>query len=183
MTATQTSPRHIVQHTTAGRCQVVPSGSCRPVDGGADLTTDEAFKLRNELNGDTPAVAPVIARPKPLDHLRKGENKPARVGRAARVRVGNHWQRAMIAARNSGRTLARDFLASLGLDSEWIAKYESAFGRKVAAVYRENHDAEPDDRGLVWLRGRLWHSNRYADLADLIAGAKAYPRTAALIGA
>jgi hypothetical protein len=186
MTATQTtaSPRFIVQHGTAGIRRVVSVETGKSVDG-IDYTDFESAKaVRDRLNGVTSTVAEATAPslPKPQDHLRKGERRPAKTGRAARVRIGTHWQRAMIAVRNSGRILARDFLAGLGLDAAWIDQYESAFGRATAKAYRQNHGAEPDTRGLVWLRGRLWHANRYADINDLRAGIAAYPRLAALIG-
>ena len=68
-------------------------------------------------------------------------------------------------------------LTYLGCDEAFIGKYESAFGRKVAATYRANHGSEPDKGGLVILRGRLWKTMRYSDIRDLHAGAAAYART------
>jgi excisionase family DNA binding protein len=94
--------------------------------------------------------------------------------------VIGHHQRARIAAANSGYALARDYLADMGLDAAFIAKYESAFGRKVAAVYRERHYAEPESGGIVVLRGRMWRCFRYADIRDLHAGAAQYARTRGL---
>jgi len=181
---TTPNPRFLVQHTTPGHWQLasVDSGG-KSVDGIDYTSFEAAAAVRDRLNGVTPATITAPARPKPLDHLRKGEAAPVKTGRAARVRVGSHWQRALIAVRNSGRILARDFLASLGMDAAWIDQYESAFGRKVAATYRANHHAEPDSGGLVWLRGRLWRTNRYIDVADMQAGVANYPRLAAMIGA
>lgn len=130
------------------------------------------------------------------DRLRKGVAARVLTGRALRrltarraaralatehgTRVIGHQQRARIALANSGRVLARDYLTSLGLDDAFIAKYESAFGRKVAAEYRRTHSTEPEHGGLVILRGRVWHTMRYTDIADLEAGARAYARTAHL---
>lgn len=89
-------------------------------------------------------------------------------------------QRARIALANAGHTTARDYLFDLGLDVEDIEQYEAAFGRKVAEVYRQQHHAEPDTRGLVILHGRLWRVARYADITDLHAGARAYALTRGL---
>lgn len=116
-----------------------------------------------------------------MSYLRKGENTPIRTGRAARTRVGNHTQRATIAYRNAGHLIARDYLTSLGAEAEFVATYESAFGRATAKTYREQHQAEPDNGGAVLLRGRIYRTNRYADAADLDAGARAYKRTAELM--
>jgi hypothetical protein len=128
------------------------------------------------------------------DRLRKGAARLALTGRAARraqarraarttakqygTRVIGHRERARIAHANSGALLARDYLLALTGDEAFTARYESAFGRKVAATYRANHGAEPQHGGLVILRGRLWSTMRYSELADLEAGARAYPRTA-----
>jgi hypothetical protein len=77
---------------------------------------------------------------------------------------------------------AREFLTSLGCDEEFIGRYESAFGRSVAKTYRANHGgAEPDRGGRVILRGRMRRVMRYADVADLMAGAASYARTADLV--
>jgi hypothetical protein len=96
------------------------------------------------------------------------------------TRVIGHHQRARIACANSGYTVARDYLAAIGCDQEFIAKYESAFGRKVAETYRLTHDREPAYGGLVVMRGKLWTVYRYTDIRDLHAGAAAYARTRGL---
>lgn len=131
------------------------------------------------------------------DRLRAGDRQAPLAGRAARRAaarrlaratsreyriplIGQH-QRARMAAANAGRILCRDYLFSLGLDVEFIEEYESAFGRATAKAFRANHHAEPDAGGLVVLHGRLWRTMRYLDVADLIAGARAYKRTAHLV--
>lgn len=130
------------------------------------------------------------------DRLRRGQvarSESARTAarrqdrQAARVvasehgtRVIGHHQRARIAAANSGYVLARDYLLDLTGDEAFTAKYESAFGRKVAQTYRQNHGSDPLQGGLVVLRGRLWHTMRYTDITDLHRGACAYPRTRGL---
>lgn len=130
------------------------------------------------------------------DRLRKGVAAATLTGRPARrsearsaaratareygTRIIGHQQRARIAAANSGRTLARDYLELIGCDEAFIARYESAFGRKTAATYRAAHGTEPEHGGLVILRGRLWKTMRYSDVRDLHAGARAYARTAGL---
>jgi len=130
------------------------------------------------------------------DRPRRGEQCPALTGRAARrcaarrlaratsrefgIPLYGWHQRARIALANAGHTTARDYLFDLGLDVEDIEQYEAAFGRKVAEVYRQQHHAEPDTRGLVILHGRLWRVARYADITDLHAGARAYALTRGL---
>jgi hypothetical protein len=99
------------------------------------------------------------------------------------TRVIGHQQRALIAAANTGHILVRDYLVGIGCDPEFVGKYESAAGRKIAATYRSNHGTEPDAHGgRVILRGRVWHVARYADIRDLHAGAAAYARTRGLFG-
>lgn len=90
-------------------------------------------------------------------------------------RVVDHHQRALIAYRNAGHTLAIDYLRSIGFPE--ADKYASAFGRAVAAQYRKTHSAEPYKGCLVIVRGRLTRCYGYADDADLVAGAYAYKRT------
>ena len=116
---------------------------------------------------------------------RAGGRELARAtSREYRIPLIGHHQRTRIAAANAGHIVARDYLFSLDLDEldvDFIEEYESAFGRKTAETYRTNHHAEPDRRGLVVLHGRLWRTMRYADVADLHAGARAYKRTAELL--
>jgi hypothetical protein len=127
-------------------------------------------------------------------HLRKGQNRTALTGRAARrheARVAaraeqcpgfpviGHRERAVTAAANAGWILVRDFLQDIGF-AEW-ERYESATGRKIAQVYRDNHGTDPSSGGKVILRGRIWSTMRYRNVLDLIAGAHAYKRTAHLV--
>src|SRR6185503_14007764 len=60
-------------------------------------------------------------------------------------------------------------------------RYESAAGRKIAQVYRDNHGTDPSSGGKVVLHGRIWSTMRYCNVLDLIAGAAAYRRTAHLV--
>ncbi len=131
------------------------------------------------------------------DRLPKGVAGRQLTGRAARraaarqlaratsrqygIPLIGHHQRARLAAANAGHLLVRDYLFALDMDVDDIEEYESAAGRKVAEVYRKAHHAEPDGRGLVILHGRLWRVMRYTAVADLVAGCRAYPRTAHLI--
>ncbi len=101
--------------------------------------------------------------------------------RTYRIPLISHHQRARIAAANTGHLLVRDYLFTLDMDVDDIEEFESAAGRKVAEVYRKAHRAEPDSRGLVILHGRLWRVMRYTAVADLVAGLRAYARTAHLI--
>ena len=48
-------PKFVIQHTWPSHFQVVPvapTANGRPVEGGADLTWDEAVSLRNRLNAE-----------------------------------------------------------------------------------------------------------------------------------
>lgn len=127
-------------------------------------------------------------------HYRKGQNRPALTGRAARRHTARvqaratqrpgfpvigHHQRAIVANANTGWILVRDFLQDIGFD-EW-QRYESAAGRKIAQVYRDNHGTDPSSGGKVVLHGRIWSTMRYRNVLNLIAGAAAYKRTAHLV--
>lgn len=129
-----------------------------------------------------------------MSYFKKHENRPALTGRTARradqrhqarntarehgTRVITHVHRAYVTI-STGWT-AREFLIAIGF-SEW-ARYESAFGRATAKVYRESHGTDPRRGAHVIVRGRLYGAFSY-NLDDLLAGAKAYARTAALVTA
>ncbi|HEY8977709.1 MAG TPA: hypothetical protein VIN75_26075 [Burkholderiaceae bacterium] len=138
------------------------------------------------------SVAPTPAAPKLRGHLRKGENRPAKTGRAARVRAGTFnsvARRADVLRRlaervNTGRTTTATYLGTLGADEAFIASYASPYGRAVAKVYREKFGAEPERSGLA-VRGRhLLRVFAYSadELPILDAAARAYNRTATLVG-
>jgi hypothetical protein len=157
---------------------------------------DAAFAIQADCE-------PPVAARHPADRPRKGENARVLTGRAGRrqtaraearaaarelrtredkpkphARVIGHVQRALCTA--SWGLTAREYLIGLGFE-EW-ERYESAFGRQVAKTYRLNHGCEPDRGARVVLRGRVWRAMRYANAADLEAGAAAYKRTAHLVG-
>lgn len=129
-------------------------------------------------------------------YLRKGESRPALTGRAlrrhetraqARIEqrpgrpVIGYMDRAIVAARNAtaGLMTVGEYLRGIGFpEAERLA---SAFGRKCAKAFRENHNAEPQ-RILAAVNGRIRHSQfDYANVADLLAGAEAYAPTAAFL--
>jgi hypothetical protein len=128
-------------------------------------------------------------------YLRKGTNRPALTGRAARradqratdrafavehgMRVIGHHERARAAASRGGFLFAGDYLRTLGLPD--ADRYSSAFGTAVAQAYRTNHGVGPDRRGLTIVNGRLRPTFRYHNPLDLVAGALAYKRTAELV--
>lgn len=126
-----------------------------------------------------------------MTYYRRGENKPAKTGRAARTRIGVTTTRAhranvltnLIARINAGKTLVRDYLVKLGLDAEFITRYESAFGRVVAKTYRETTGQNPERTAVALVRGWMRKTYAYDDLAILDIAAHTYPRTRALIGA
>jgi excisionase family DNA binding protein len=181
-TAEAATRLHVTAHTVAAWCR---TGLLAAVKAGRRWAIRASALAR--------LICPTADRP------RAGEQRLVLAGRAARraaarvearqvaaehgTRVIGHHERARKAAANSGRILARAFLVSLGLDDEFIGKYESAFGRKVAETFRRNHGDEPEHGGRVILRGRVWHTMKYADVTDLEAGARAYKRTAHLLAA
>ncbi len=131
--------------------------------------------------------------PRPSDWLRAGERTLARHGRrlrryearhAARTaaryaerpyRVTGHRERAVCAVANAGRTLAVDYLVSIGFPE--AERYASAFGRACAKQYRETHGADPYKGCLVVVRGRIHRVFGYVAIEDLEAGAYSYKRT------
>lgn len=126
-------------------------------------------------------------------YLRKGQNRPAATGRAARrieqrqqarvfsrnhgMHVIGHHQRAVAAASRQGWLFAGDYLADLGVDS----RYTAAFGNATVKAYRENHGTDPDRGGWSIVNGRLRVTYRYTNELDLIAGALAYARTRSIV--
>lgn len=178
ITTTEAATRlHVTAHTIAAWCR---TGAIAAVKVG------RRWAIR------VSAIARLICPTR--DRLRAGDHQVPLTGRAARRAaarrlaratsreyriplIGQH-QRARIAAANAGHIVARDYLFDLGLDVEFIEEYESAFGRATAKAYRANHHAEPEERGLVVLHGRLWRTMRYVDVADLEAGAREHKKTA-----
>jgi hypothetical protein len=132
-----------------------------------------------------------------LGYLRKGQNRPALTGRTARrsesrrqarteQRPGRpvigHRDRAIVAARNANTGLmsVNEYLRGIGFPE--ADQYASAFGRACAKVYRRNHQAEPPTLYAIG-NGRIRRMYGYTDVADLLAGAKVYKRTAAFLAA
>lgn len=129
-------------------------------------------------------------------YLRKGQNRPALTGRTLRRHeqraqarteqrpgrhVIGHQDRAIVAARNAnaGLMTVGEYLRGIGFPE--ADQFASAFGRKVAEAYRANHGTEPA-RTYAAANGRIRRSQfGYTDAADLLAGAKAYKRTAAFL--
>lgn len=132
-----------------------------------------------------------------MSYFRKNENRPALTGRAARraearrqaraeQRPGRpvigHRDRAIVAAHNAntGLMTAVQYLHGIGFPDP--DRYASAFGRACAKVYRRTHHAEPATVYAIG-NGRIRLMYGYADVADLLAGAEAYKRTAAFLAA
>lgn len=118
-----------------------------------------------------------LSLPKPLDHLRRGESRPGKIGRAGRFLVGSfksvgrrrsvlknfltrrallHFLLAEQATRhNEALAEAGTLTAAIYLrevvkaPADYIKKYASAFGRKAADAYRELFGAEPAMHGLT----------------------------------
>ena len=131
-------------------------------------------------------------------HLRKGQNRTAFTGRAARrhearvqaralarkhgMPVITHVHRARVATHTTGLLLAEQFLADLTGDQQFAAKYGSAFGKVCKAEYERNHDGVgPAENGLCIAGGRVRPAHTYSNELDLVAGALAYKRTRRLV--
>lgn len=127
-----------------------------------------------------------------MSYYRKGEARPVKTGRAARVRVGRFnsvARRRDVLARlvervNAGRTTAAEYLTGIGADAEFIRRFASPFGREIAKQYRTKFGTEPVKAGLALVHRRLVRVFAYAtdELPILDAAARTYARTAALVG-
>jgi len=133
-----------------------------------------------------------------LGYLRKDQNRPTPTGRTLRryeqraqarteQRPGRpvigHRDHAIVAARNTnaGLMTVGEYLHGIGFPEADL--YASAFGRACAKAYRANHNAEPQ-RIYAAVNGRIRRSQfGYADVADLLAGAHVYSRTAEFLAA
>lgn len=121
-----------------------------------------------------------------MSHLRKGEAKPIRTGRAARTRVGTFnspARRRDVLTRltirvntAAGILTVADALRDHGADADLVRRYASPVGRKMAAAHRAATDAEPEQIGLaVAGRSLVWASGyRPADRAMLNAVIEGY---------
>jgi hypothetical protein len=128
---------------------------------------------------------------------RKGQMRPVLTARAARRAesrrqarteqrprrpVIGHHDRAIAAAHNAntGLMTAAQYLHGIGFPN--ADQYASAFGRACAKIYRRTHKADPATVYAIG-NGRIRNMYGYADVADLLAGAEAYKRTAAFLAA
>jgi len=127
-----------------------------------------------------------------MSYYRRGEHKPVKTGRAARIRVGNHMsvarRQAVLAAvadrHNTGKTTAAQYLADvIGADEAFVHSYASPYGKACAKVYREQFGAEPQRCGLAVRGRRLVAVLAYSEdeLPVLAKGAAEYRRTAELL--
>jgi hypothetical protein len=131
-------------------------------------------------------------------HLRKGQNRTALTGRAARryqartkaralarkhgMPVITHIHRARVTAHNTGLLLAEQFLADLTGDRRFAAQYGSAFGKACVNEHKRNHGGtEPAEDALCIAGGRIRPCYNYSNELDLVAGALVYKRTAHLV--
>lgn len=128
-------------------------------------------------------------------YYRKGQNARQFTGRALRRHearaqarteqrpgrpVIGHMDRAIVAAHNAGLMTAGEYLRGIGFPE--AERYASAYGRATAAAYRETHGAEPQDAYAI-ANGRIRTQYGYTDVAELLAGAKVYKRTAEFLAA
>ncbi len=157
------------------------------------------FQAAENRTPATPASGPVVdeqprAMRQPTDRPRKGANRPARTGRAARARVGHHMSigrrhavlDALVARVNAGKLTAAQYLADvLGADGAFIGSYAGPFGKAIATAWRAVRGTDPQRTGLALVGRRLVSVFAYSadELPILQAAAEAYPRTAALLTA
>jgi hypothetical protein len=140
--------------------------------------------------------------PKPQDHLRRGEARPAKAGRAARERVGRYnskaRQRAVLVAyaerwnaalAQTGCLTAAHYLRNqLKAAAAFVASFASPYGKAVRQAHIDLFGTEPESRGLMVIgnrRPRLIPIFSYSeDKHEALAlGAATYARTAVMIGA
>lgn len=126
------------------------------------------------------AVARSICAPRD----KQAKAAPVRTGRAGRVRVGRHdspqRQRDILLRladrvnAGAGITTVAGELRARGASDELVRRYGSAVGRKVAAAYRTNAEAEPEQAALAVIGHRLVSSFGYADHTTVSAVIDAY---------
>lgn len=91
---------------------------------------------------------------------------------------------AYVARHNEGIVTAGQYLTALTGDAEFSAKYDSPYGKHVKRAYIAIHGADPARIRLVTEHRRLHRAVGYLLGEPALAVAvRAYPRTAALIGA
>jgi hypothetical protein len=128
-------------------------------------------------------------------YLRKGQNRPALTGRAARhaeMRTTgkplSQYQRALILVCNADRIDAAGYMRAVGFHGEVpagapaadveyeVRRFSSPFGKACAKAYRVKYGREPYRHFQALVDG-VWRRVRaYDDVADLHAGALAYKR-------
>ncbi len=128
----------------------------------------------------------------PTDRPRAGEMRPAKTGRAARVRRGNctsvlRRHVTLIAWANAGMLTSAGYLTDvIGAGKDFVESYDTPFGTAVATAWRAFYGCDPKKTGLARTLGGLLvrvfvYPPREAWLLD--AAAEVYPRTAALLAA
>lgn len=84
--------------------------------------------------------------------------------------------RALVAAMNTGRWTAADYLEAIGFPE--AERYASAFGRKAAKAWRAQYGTDPFAACGAYVNGRIRLVFGYPDTATLQAAAWQYKRTA-----
>lgn len=155
----------------------------------ADMIAQEQAAEQAESGSARPVLVTLPPRPR---RPRKGEHKPVKTGRAARVRIGTYnspaRRQAVLAAVaervNTGQLTAAGYLTEqLRTDADFTRRYSSPFGRAAAAVYRQQYGTDPAKTGLDVRGKRLVRVFAYgAEDTDVLEKAAAdYARTAALL--
>jgi hypothetical protein len=128
-------------------------------------------------------------------YLRKGQNRPALTGRAARraeMRTTgkplSQYQRALILVCNADRIDAAGYMRAVGFHGEVpanapaadveyeVRRFSSPFGKACAKAYRVKYGREPFRHFQALVDGVWRRVMAYDDVADLHAGALAYKR-------
>lgn len=126
-----------------------------------------------------------------MSHYRRGENRPTKSGRAARIRVASTMslarRTAVLTATvnrvNAGTVTAGQYLTEiLGADPDYAAKYDSPYGRFVRRAFIALHGEEPARIRLALVGTRMHRKVGYRiDEPALEAAARLYPRTASFV--
>lgn len=126
----------------------------------------------------------------PMDRQPKC-SAPARIGRAARARVGRFdsaARRRDVLARvvqrvNAGLVTVAGYLTQLGADQDTIRRYASQVGKRAKAAYAAKFGVEPARSGLAVVGRHLARVFAYdeADVEILRQAAVSYPKTSFLI--
>lgn len=112
-------------------------------------------------------------------------NRP-RVGNAMSVTRRHAVLDALVARINHGLTTVAQYLADvLDADADFIRRFASSFGTKVAKAFEAEYGVKPPKAGIARVGTKLFRAYAYTatQLTVLDAAARSYNRTAELLAA